>query len=137
MIEPGAELSRIEVELPVESLRTVSLTIGRPDRDADAVLLVVAADEAAEADAIAGETIDEDLRRTLSAVNFAVALTKADLAGGDLGDATAAVDAGLGHAVAAVAPVFGLLAEVAATGTAVGEDVAADRRAGRGERRSR
>ena len=124
MIEPGAELSRIEVELPVESLRTVSLTIGRPDRDADAVLLVVAADEAAEADAIAGETIDEDLRRTLSAVNFAVALTKADLAGGDLGDATAAVDAGLGHAVAAVAPVFGLLAEVAATGTALGEDVA-------------
>ena len=87
VLEPEAELSRIEVELPVESLRTVSLTIGRPDRDADAVLLVVAADEAAAADAIAGESIDEDLRRTLSAVNFAVALTKADLAGVELGDA--------------------------------------------------
>jgi serine/threonine protein kinase len=124
VIESGAELGRIEVELPVESLRTVSLTIGRPDREADAVLLVVAADESAAVDAIAGESIDEELRRTLSAVNFAVALTKADLAGADLGDAAAAVDAGLGHAVAAVAPVFGLLAEVAATGTPIGEDVA-------------
>jgi len=122
--EPGEDLDRIEVELPLESLRTVSLAIGRPDRDADAALLVVAADDASDAASIAEECIDAEQRRALSAINCAAALTKADLAGGDLDAAVAAARRALGDLVAAVAPVEGRLAAVATTGVPVGDDIA-------------
>ncbi|HET6830630.1 MAG TPA: serine/threonine-protein kinase [Solirubrobacterales bacterium] len=124
VLEPGEVLERVTVELPVEALRTVSLAVGAPGTDADAVLLVVAADEADDAAAVAGECVDGELRATLSAVNCAAALTKADLAGAELPAAIAAVKAALGHTVAAVAAVEGLAATVATTGVPVGEDVA-------------
>jgi serine/threonine protein kinase len=125
VLEPelDEELERIAVELPVESLRTVSLAVGRSD-DADAVLLVVAADEAAEAASVADDCVAGGTRRALSAVNCAAALTKPDLVGGELDDAVAAAGASLGHASATVVPVDGLIAALAATGAPVGEDVA-------------
>ena len=64
------------------------------------------------------------MRRTLSAVNSAVALTKADLVGVELAGAVAEVERALGHLIAGVAPLKGLIATVAATGMPVGEDVA-------------
>jgi hypothetical protein len=123
VLAPDGELERIAVELPVESLRTVSLAVGRADA-ADAVLLVVAADEATEAADVVAERVEEGARRALSAVNCAVAMTRADLATGELDDAVGAVRSSLGHAIATVVPVDGLIAALAATGVPVGEDVA-------------
>ncbi|MEZ5074458.1 MAG: serine/threonine-protein kinase [Solirubrobacterales bacterium] len=123
VLEPGGELERIVVELPIESLRTVSLAVDRAD-GADAVLLVVAATEAAAAAAVADECVADGARRALSAVNCAAALTKPDLVAGELDDAVAATGAALGHAIATVVPVDGLIAALAATGAPVAEDVA-------------
>ncbi|KAA0272998.1 MAG: hypothetical protein EDQ89_06240, partial [Acidobacteria bacterium] len=123
LLEPDGGLGRIAVELPVESLRTVSLAVGRAD-DADAVLLIVAADEATDAATVADECVAEPVRRSLSAVNCAAALTKPDLVAGELGEALAAVRSSLGHAIATVVPLDGLIAALAATGAPVGEDVA-------------
>jgi len=123
VLEPGEALERITVELPVESLRTVSLAVGRAD-DAEAVLLLVAAGEAGDAAAVADECVAEAARRSLSAVNCAAALTKPDLVAGGLDEAVAAIRSSLGHAIATVVPLDGLIAALAATGAPVGEDVA-------------
>ncbi len=123
VLEPGEALERIAVELPVESLRTVSLAVGRAD-DAEAVLLLVAAGEAGDAAAVADECVAEGTRRALSAVNCAAALTKPDLLADERDEAVAAVRSSLGHAIATVVPLDGLIAALAATGAPVGEDVA-------------
>jgi serine/threonine protein kinase len=124
LLERGSELERIAVELPVESLRTVSLAIAAVAGDADAFLIVVAGEQAADAATVVAESVDDAARGGLSALNCVVALTGAGATPPRGEAAVAAADAALGPASAAAVPVDGLIAAVAATGIPIADDVA-------------
>jgi len=124
LLEGDVELERVGVELPVESLRTVSFSIAPVAGDVEAVLLVVADSEAGEAAVVADECVDDAARPGLSAINCALALTGGGTAAGGVEEAIAAADAALGRTVAAAVAIDALIAAVATTGVPVGEDVA-------------
>ncbi len=117
-------LESLGIELPLESLRTVSLIAGPEIDTADSFLFVVAADRADSALALIEGYAAEGTSRRISAVNSSLALTRMDLGGPNLQGLVDAAETSLRYLVADVSPVNGLIAEIAATGVPVGEDVA-------------
>lgn len=137
VLEAAEPLERLDVVLPVDSLRTVSLALSsRSDRspaaevatpeeaqEADAFLIVVPAD-ATESQLVAPFRETGSPRR-FSAVNAALVLSKADQVGDEkLKAVLDRLSQVASHLVASIAPFNGLLGEIANADVALNEDIA-------------
>ena len=129
LLAPAAPLASVEIRLPVESLRTVSLSTGSTAEQAigaDAFLVSATADGIGDVPALLGELAGGPTPRGISAVNAGIVVTKADLAGTAVFESglDATVERALQPLIADADRVNAQLAELASSGEALGEDVA-------------
>lgn len=130
VLAPAEPFDDLEVRLEIDSLRTVSLSIGATAEQAgessDAFLLTVAADAIADIAALLEELSRGVPGRGISAINAGIVVTKADVAGTavleDGLDAT--VERSLQPLIADADRVNPRLAELGRTDVPIAEDVA-------------
>lgn len=130
VLDPSSPLASLQVQLPVDSLRTVSLSIGASTADvpdgADAFLLAVAADAISDVPTLLRDLSQGAGGRGASAINAGIVVTKADLTGTEVMEAglDATVERALQPLIADADRVNAQLAEIAGTDVSVAEDVA-------------
>ncbi len=130
ILEPPEPLRELEVALAVDSLRTVSLSIGATAEQAgegsDAFLLTVAADQIGEIPALLDDLERGVPGRNISAINAGIVVTTVDV--GDTtvieGGLDATVERALQPLIADADQVNQRLAELGSTDVPIGEDVA-------------
>ncbi len=144
ILDPPEPLADLEVHLDIDSLRTVSLSIGataeQAGDDSDAFLLTVAADAIPDAPALLEDLNRGVPGRGISAINAGIVVTKADVAGTTVLESglDATVERALQPLISDADRVNPRLAELGGADADLGEDVAliAELARGSGETRT-